>query len=106
MRFDSRVTIEPDTGRAILWADTTMGTRFRVVIDPQYAIDLWGLRPPIELSHFLAAIMKSRRPLSPPSRTVSWSFNWIEIRFDKHSPPSIPNALDGTAGIRRSLPLM
>jgi hypothetical protein len=33
-----------------------MGTRFRVVIDPQYAIDLWGLRPPIEVSHFLAAI--------------------------------------------------
>lgn len=56
MRFDSRVTIEPDTGRAILWADTVMGTRFRVVIDPQYAIDLWGLRPPIEVSHFLAAI--------------------------------------------------
>ena len=56
MRFDSRVTIEPDTGRAILWADTVMGTRFRVVIDPQYAIDLWGLRPPIEASHLLAAI--------------------------------------------------
>ena len=56
MRFDSRVTIEPDTGRAILWADTVMATRFRVVIDPQYAIDLWGLRPPIEVSHFLAAI--------------------------------------------------
>jgi hypothetical protein len=56
VRFDSTVTIEPDTGRAILWADTPMGTRFRVIIDPQYAIDLWGLRRPLEASRFLAAI--------------------------------------------------
>jgi hypothetical protein len=50
------VTIEPDTGRAILWADTPLGARFRVVIDPQYAIDLWGLRRPVEVRRFLAAI--------------------------------------------------
>lgn len=56
MRFDSRVAIEPDTGRAILWADTPLGARFRVVINPQYAIELWGVRPPIEVSHFLTAI--------------------------------------------------
>ena len=56
VRFDSTVTIEPHTGRAILWADTVFGTRFRVVIDPQYAVDLWGVRQPIEVSRFLAAI--------------------------------------------------
>jgi hypothetical protein len=56
MTFDRTVTIEPETGRAILWADTLAGARFRVVIDPQYAIDLWGLRRPLELSRFLAAI--------------------------------------------------
>jgi hypothetical protein len=50
------VTIEPDTGRATLWSDTIMGTRFRVVVDPQSTIDLWGLRPAIEVSHFLVAI--------------------------------------------------
>jgi hypothetical protein len=56
MTFDRTVTIEPETGRAILWADTLMGARFRVVIDPQYAIDLWGLRRPFEVSRFVAAI--------------------------------------------------
>jgi hypothetical protein len=56
MTFDRTVTIEPETGRAILWADTLMGARFRVVIDPQYAIDLWGLRLPFEVSRFVAAI--------------------------------------------------
>jgi hypothetical protein len=56
MTFDSTVTIEPGTGKAILWADTAAGARFRVVIDPQYAIDLWGLRRPVELSCFLEAI--------------------------------------------------
>jgi hypothetical protein len=56
MIFDATVTIEPETGRAILWADTLAGARFRVVIDPQYAIDLWGLPRPLELSRFLAAI--------------------------------------------------
>ena len=48
MIFDRTVTIEPHTGRAILWADTLVGARFRVFIDPQYAIDLWGLRRPVE----------------------------------------------------------
>jgi len=56
MTFDRTVTIEPETGRAVLWADTLMGVRFRVVIDPQYAIDLWGLRRPFEASRFVAAI--------------------------------------------------
>jgi hypothetical protein len=56
MVFDRTVTIEPGTGRAILWADTVAGARFRVVVDPQYAIDLWGLRRPLDASRFLAAI--------------------------------------------------
>jgi hypothetical protein len=56
VRFDSRVTIEPDTGRAILWADTTMGTRFRVVIDPAVRNRSMGAAAAIEVSHFLAAI--------------------------------------------------
>jgi hypothetical protein len=56
MVFDRKVTIEPGTGRAILWADTVAGARFRVVVDPQYAIDLWGLRRPLDASRFLAAI--------------------------------------------------
>jgi hypothetical protein len=56
MTFDRTVTIEPETGRAVLWADTLAGARFRVVIDPQYAIDLWGLRRPVEPRRFVAAI--------------------------------------------------
>ena len=40
MTFDRTVTIEPETGRAVLWADTLAGARFRVVIDPKYAIGL------------------------------------------------------------------
>jgi hypothetical protein len=42
MTFDRTVTIEPETERAFLWADTVAGARFRVVIDPRYAIDLWA----------------------------------------------------------------
>jgi hypothetical protein len=56
MTFDRTVTIERDTGRTILWADTLSGPRFRVVIDPQYAIDLWGLCRPIDAVKFTAAI--------------------------------------------------
>jgi hypothetical protein len=56
MNFDRVITIEPGTGRAILWADTPAGARFRVVIDPRYAVDLWGLKPPAEAAFFLAAI--------------------------------------------------
>ena len=56
MTFDRTVTIEPGTGRAVLWADTIAGVRFRVVIDPQYAVDLWGLRRPVEALRFIAAI--------------------------------------------------
>lgn len=56
MTFDRVITIESGTGRAILWADTPAGARFRVIIDPQYAVDLWGLQPPVEAASFLAAI--------------------------------------------------
>lgn len=56
MMFDRTVTIEPGTGRAVLWADTLAGARFRVVIDPQYAIDLWAVRRPVEAAKFVAAI--------------------------------------------------
>ena len=56
MTFDRTVTIERATGRAILWADPPSGPRFRVVIDPQYAIDLWGLCRPIDAVKFTAAI--------------------------------------------------
>jgi hypothetical protein len=56
MTFDGTVMIEPETGRAVLWADTLAGARFRVVIDSQYAIDLWGLRRPFEPRQFAAAI--------------------------------------------------
>ena len=35
-----------------------MGTRFQVAIDPQYAIDLWGLRRPVEPSEFASAIQE------------------------------------------------
>jgi hypothetical protein len=56
MNFDSRVTFEPGTGRAILWADTVAGIGFQLTIDPQYAVDLWGLRRPIEARKFTAAI--------------------------------------------------
>jgi hypothetical protein len=58
MIFDSRATFEPGTGRAILWADTPIGARFQVVIGPQYAVDLWGLRRPVEPSRFAAAIQE------------------------------------------------
>jgi hypothetical protein len=57
MAFES-VTFEPGTGRAVLWADTPMGTLFQVVIDPQHAIGLWGLRRPLEPSKFAAAILE------------------------------------------------
>ena len=56
MTFDRTVTIEPETGRAVLWADTLAGARFRVVIDPKYAIDLWGLRRPVDARKFIVAI--------------------------------------------------
>jgi hypothetical protein len=56
MTFDRVITIESGTGRAILWADTPAGARFRVVIDPQYAVDLWGVRRPVETASFLVAI--------------------------------------------------
>ncbi len=56
MTFDRTVTIEPQTGRAVLWADTLAGVRFRVTIDPRYAVDLWGLRRPVEGRAFVAAI--------------------------------------------------
>ena len=56
MTFDRTVAIEPGTGCAVLWADTVAGAGFRVVIDPKYAIDLWGLRRPIEAARFVAAI--------------------------------------------------
>jgi hypothetical protein len=35
-----------------------VGTRFQVAIDPQYAIDLWGLRRPVEPSEFASAIQE------------------------------------------------
>ena len=56
MIFDRTVSFEVGSGRAILWADTPLGARFRVVIDPRYAIDLWGLRRPVEPVKFAAAI--------------------------------------------------
>lgn len=49
---------KPGTGRAIPSADTPVGTRFQVVIDPQYAIDLWGLRRPVEPLRFASAIQE------------------------------------------------
>ena len=33
-----------------------MGARFRVIVDPRYAIDLWGLRRPVEPRKLFAAI--------------------------------------------------
>jgi hypothetical protein len=56
MIFDRTVSFEVGTGRAILWADTPLGGRFRVVLDPRYAVDLWGLRQPVEAIKFAAAI--------------------------------------------------
>lgn len=56
MVFDRTVSFEVGTGRAILWADTPLGARFRVVIDPRYAVELWGLRQPVEAVKFAAAI--------------------------------------------------
>jgi hypothetical protein len=56
MTLDRTVTIEPGTGRAVLWADTLAGARFRVIVAPQYAIDLWGLRRPLDARKFIAAI--------------------------------------------------
>lgn len=56
MVFDSRVTFEPGTGRAILRADTLAGTSFQVIVDPQYAIDLWGVRRPVDPLKFASAI--------------------------------------------------
>jgi hypothetical protein len=56
MIFDRTVSFEVGTGRAILWADTPLGARFHVVIDPRYAVDLWGLRRPVEAVKFAAAI--------------------------------------------------
>lgn len=56
MTFDRTVSFEVGTGRATLWADTPLGARFRVVIDPRYAVDLWGLRQPVEAVKFAAAI--------------------------------------------------
>jgi hypothetical protein len=56
MVFDRIVSFEAGTGRAILWADAPLGARFRVVIDPQYAVDLWGLRRPVEAAKFAATI--------------------------------------------------
>jgi hypothetical protein len=56
MIFDRTVSFEVGTGRAILWADTPLGARFRVVLDPRYAVDLWGLRQPVEAIKFAAAI--------------------------------------------------
>jgi hypothetical protein len=67
MDFDRKVTIEPETGRAILWADTPVGARFRVVVDPQYAIDLWGLRRPLDASRFLAAIREHMDEITKPA---------------------------------------
>jgi len=55
MTFDRTVTIEPYTGRAILFADTPLG-RFRASIDPRYAIDLWGVPRPLDAATFIAAI--------------------------------------------------
>ena len=55
MTFDRTITIEPYTGRAILFADTPMG-RFRASIDPRYANDLWGLPRPLDAATFISAI--------------------------------------------------
>jgi hypothetical protein len=56
MVFDRTISFEVGTGRAILWADTPLGARFRVMIDPRYAVDLWGIRQPVEPTKFAAAI--------------------------------------------------
>ena len=56
MIFDSKVSFEPGTGRAILWADTPPGVRFQVLIDPRYAVHLWGLPTPVAPLAFLKAI--------------------------------------------------
>ena len=56
MLFDTEIMFEPGTGRAVLWADTPAGARFQVLIDPQYAIDMWGLHKPVERLEFLRAI--------------------------------------------------
>ena len=50
------ITIERGTSRAVLWADTAAGTRFQVVIDPQYAVDHWLLPHPIDVREFKDAI--------------------------------------------------
>ena len=57
MIFES-VTFKPGKRRAVLSADAPMGRRFQVVIDPPYAIDLWGLRRPVQPSEFAAAIQE------------------------------------------------
>ena len=56
MVFDRTISFEVGTCRAILWADTPLGARFRVMIDPRYAVDLWGVRQPVEPVKFAAAI--------------------------------------------------
>lgn len=56
MIVDKDIAIEQRSGRATLWADTPAGTRFQVVIDPQYAVDYWLLPHPIDVREFKDAI--------------------------------------------------
>jgi hypothetical protein len=70
MTFDDRLTFELGTGRAILWADTLAGTRFQVIIDPQYAIDLSGLRRPPQPPEFLAAIREHMEEIAKAATTA------------------------------------
>jgi hypothetical protein len=63
MIFDSTVTFEPGTDRAILWADAPAGARVQVIIDPKYAINLSGLRRPLDLETFGTAIRKHLREI-------------------------------------------
>src|SRR5688572_13767806 len=66
-------------------------------MDPQYAIDLWGLRRPFEVSRFLAAIREHLDEITTAavsaSLTVSWSFasrdalRTAGIELEKRPPP-------------------
>jgi len=56
MIFGDDIAIERRTSRATLWADTPAGTRFQVIIDPQYAMDYWLLPHPTDVREFKDAI--------------------------------------------------
>jgi hypothetical protein len=81
MVFETKISFEPGTCRAVLWADTPAGARFKVLVDPQYAIELWGLRKPVELIEFVRAIKEHMDEITKAA-TAAYARGELVLQLD------------------------